>query len=174
MMKLGKKLMTMLLVGCAGLLVVACTQSAVIVTPPVGLDEGMDAVEETTDASRQSRSNGVEFLQAEEVFKWVVMEGNPEYFLVDVRETEDFLEASIEGAIRIPAGVISEDEIIQRLPKDKKIILIDYDGSVSREIASTWEELGFDAAVLVNGMESWNEYPTVKTELSVAAGSGCS
>ncbi|NLC77974.1 MAG: rhodanese-like domain-containing protein [Clostridia bacterium] len=174
MMQLGKKLTALLLVVCICLLVAACAQSAVVEAPALGLEEGVNAEEGTPATSRQDRSNGVEYLQAEEVFQRVVMEGAPEYFLVDFRDTEDFLAASIQGAIRIPAEVSTEEGIIQRFPKDKKIILIDYDGSVSREIADAWAALGYDTAVLVNGMESWNEYPTVKTELSITAGSGCS
>lgn len=173
-MKLSKKLIALLLVGCVGLLVAACAQSTVTDSPTVGWEGEVIAYEDPSAEFRQDRSNGVELLQAEEIFQRVVMEGAPEYFLVDFRDTEDFLEASIQGAIRIPANVSIEEEIIRRLPKDKKIVLIDYDGSLSGEIAAAWEELGYDTAVLVNGMESWSNYPTVKTELSVAAGSGCS
>lgn len=176
-MKLRKKVLGLLMVCCVGLTAVACTQSSVeenqvIASTAAGTATEND--EQAMDAALPTASGEVEFIEAGEVFEQVVMKGDSNYFIVDLRDTEDFLAASIQGSIRIPADVTSRDEVIRLLPQDKKIILVDYDGSFAGQTAATWQSLGLDTAVLVNGMEGWNGYPTVETELSETASSGCS
>lgn len=176
-MKLRKKVLGLLIACCVGLTAAACTQSSVgdsQVAASTLAKAGMENYEQAVDAAPPKAPAGVEFMEAAEVFEEVILKGEPGYFIVDLRDTEDFLAASIQGSIRMPVDVTSRDEVIRLLPRDKKIILVDYDGNLAGQTAATWQSLGFDTAVLVNGMEGWAGYPTVETELSVTASSGCS
>lgn len=140
-----------------------------------GEEEALSSAEEPVTKDDEK----VVLLKAEDIFQKVILDADPDYFLIDLRDRDDFLEASIAGAISIPYEICDKEEILARLPFDKKIVIIDYDGVLADEVAATWHGLGYDVGFLVDGMEGWlvsasgEKYPTVKTELSTAAGSGC-
>ena len=77
--------------------------------------------------------------------------------IVDIRDSDDFDEGHIEGAVNVP---ISEDmlEGFQGLPEGK-IVLTDYDGQIAGQMVSALRALGYDAFALKFGMVlGWQPY----------------
>lgn len=78
--------------------------------------------------------------------------------LLDVRETEAFLQGHIPGAINIPRGEL-ELKVNEHLPNPMlRIVVYCQYGKISTLAAATLKELGFDRAVALDGgFSSWKE-----------------
>ncbi|MBS3971152.1 MAG: rhodanese-like domain-containing protein [Clostridia bacterium] len=104
----------------------------------------------------------VPVFSASEIFEKVIMRPDPNYYIVDLRESEDFLAGSIQGAVNIPYNTTWMPEQIEKLPRDKLIILVGYTGAEASQTAAFWGMLEFDVGVMNNGMLGWiNETPEV-------------
>ena len=77
------------------------------------------------------------------------------YFLVDVREPDEFSEGNIPGAKNIPLGVILSGVTLDELPKDKEIVLNCRSGRRSAEAQEFLKEKGFKAINLEGGFEAF-------------------
>ena len=49
------------------------------------------------------------------------------------------------------------EEKTSYLPKDKKIIVVDYSGHAASQVAVLWNMLGYDAVAMHNGMAGWSK-----------------
>lgn len=76
-----------------------------------------------------------------------------DYVLVDVRSKEAYNHGYLSGAINIPSCDVSQN--IDKLPKDKVIILYCMQGIISKDIADYLCEQGFDAYNLSGGYGEW-------------------
>ena len=74
------------------------------------------------------------------------------YFLVDIRKPEDFKEGHIKGAINIFWMDLLEEKNLDKLPKDKKILLICYVGHTASQMLVALKLLGYNAGALKFGM----------------------
>lgn len=86
------------------------------------------------------------------------------YILVDIRESDEFNDWKIPGAVNIPVNNFiaqgNYTEIrskLEVLPKDKMIITICAKGINSQVAASVLREMGYNAVSLDKGMKGWNE-----------------
>lgn len=77
------------------------------------------------------------------------------YFLVDVREPDEFAEGNIPGAKNIPLGVILSGVPLNELPKDKEIVLNCRSGRRSAQAQEFLKEKGFKAINLEGGFEAF-------------------
>jgi adenylyltransferase/sulfurtransferase len=84
------------------------------------------------------------------------IEGKADFFLLDVREPEEFEYAKIPGAQLIPGS-----ELGQRLPeldaqRSKEIIVVCHHGSRSNVVANYLRSKGFRAKNLLGGINAWS------------------
>ena len=93
----------------------------------------------------------------EKVYESVVMFPDPDYYVVDLRDREDFQENSIIGSVNIPFAEVTEEYQLDKLPKDKKIILVSYSGHTANRVATFWGLLGYQTIALENGFGGWNQ-----------------
>lgn len=74
------------------------------------------------------------------------------YYLIDIRENDDYKSGHIEGAKNIFWMDLLKDENIKKLPTDKKIILICYVGHTASQMLVALKLLGYDVIALKFGM----------------------
>lgn len=98
----------------------------------------------------------LETISVKEVYQKIVLEGNRDYFVVDIRSTEDFAKGSIEGAVNIPYAQTAQPNMLANLPKDKKIVVACYSGHTANQTVAFWKMLGYDAIAMFNGMGGWD------------------
>jgi len=82
------------------------------------------------------------------------------YVLVDVRSAEDFAKGAVEGAVNIPMGKLGAE--LDKLPRDKQIIVNCYSGQTSGQAVAVLRMAGFNAISLKGGFPSFAkaEIPT--------------
>ncbi len=81
------------------------------------------------------------------------LEANPDLFVLDVREPEEYAAGHIEGAILIPLGQIGFRS--GELPKDRPILCVCHTGSRSSFAASRLSAAGYKVINLRGGMAAW-------------------
>jgi len=77
--------------------------------------------------------------------------------VVDIRKSEDYDAAHIEGAVSIPWGG-GMQENFANLPADKKIVVTCYSGQTAGQTVAVMRSLGYDAVSLkfgMNGKTGW-------------------
>ncbi len=86
------------------------------------------------------------------------MDRGEDFFLVDVREKNEYEIVNIPGAVLIPKGEFLTGEAFAKLPQDKQIILHCKSGGRSAEALAAVKNAGFADAVHVGGgILSWIE-----------------
>ncbi len=86
------------------------------------------------------------------------MDRGEDFFLVDVREKNEYEIVNIPGAVLIPKGEFLTGEAFAKLPQDKQIILHCKSGGRSAEALAAVKKAGFSNAVHVGGgVLSWIE-----------------
>lgn len=79
------------------------------------------------------------------------------FFLIDTRETEEFIKGHLPGAILIPWHMI--DEKIGGIKKDKSIILYCRTNNRAARAAGTLETLGYtNVSVYKGGWDEWDRH----------------
>jgi len=101
--------------------------------------------------------NFVSPISPEELYKEYVQEKNSQYLLIDIRASEDFIAGNIRGSINIPYAQTVSLKKLESLPKDKTLVVIDYNGHWAAQTAATWNMLGFSAVPLKYGIQSWTK-----------------
>jgi rhodanese-related sulfurtransferase len=74
------------------------------------------------------------------------------YYLLDVRKPEDYLKGHIPGSVNIYWLDLMRSENINKLPKDRQIIIICYVGHTASQILVLLKLLGYNVKVLKFGM----------------------
>lgn len=74
------------------------------------------------------------------------------YQIIDIRSEEEVAHGAIKGALNIQAEEIESDE---RVPHDKKLVIVCSRGKTSVDVAEYLTEKCFDAASLKGGYISW-------------------
>lgn len=105
---------------------------------------------EAAEAAREST------LSAEELKK-LIDSGEP-ITLVDVREPQEYDFVHLPGSVLIPKGEFIDGDAAQRLPKDRRIVLLCRAGIRSAEVLAVVKRGGHpDAAHLGGGIIAWAE-----------------
>lgn len=82
---------------------------------------------------------------------------NKELFLLfDLRSQEKYNHGHITGASHAVCDSNTKETIMPKIPKNIKIILVDDDGTVSKETAEMMRTMQFDSYYLDGGMNNWN------------------
>ncbi|MCT8137544.1 hypothetical protein H1D32_07160 [Anaerobacillus sp. CMMVII] len=101
------------------------------------------------------KNTSFESIMPGEVYDKIVFGSEEDFLIVDVRETEAFAAGNIGGSINIPYGVTADQNQIQNLPKDKKLIVVCYSGHTASQTAALWNMLGYNAIPMEYGMGGW-------------------
>ncbi|HEX3032625.1 MAG TPA: rhodanese-like domain-containing protein, partial [Bacillota bacterium] len=94
-------------------------------------------------------------ISAADVFNNVVVGKDPGYYLVEIRKPEDYAKGHVPGAVQINYGDFYKQEVLDKLPKDKKIVVICYTGHTASQITLLLNQLGYDAYAMKFGMMGW-------------------
>jgi len=73
--------------------------------------------------------------------------------LLDVRDEKSYVNGHIKGAANVK--IESMQVVAAKTPQNRKIVLIDGDGSMASQIADAMTRFGFDARFLDGGMSKW-------------------
>jgi len=143
--------LTVLITGCG-----SSKQTSVEYSKPApaaAIAEPSVVLQAQTDA--YLKQNRPLFVEPQEILEKAVAAGDQSYYLVDIRNDDHYANAHIPGAIHIAYADVWRQNKIEYLPKDKKIIIIDYSGHTASQVAAFWGMLGFDAVAMKNGMAGW-------------------
>ena len=84
-------------------------------------------------------------------------EFDDDLYLLDVREPDEFKEWSINGSVNIPLSKLSSNqESINEIPKDKRIVTICSHGNRSMIAKYLLERYGYNVSRLEGGLKSWS------------------
>ena len=84
-------------------------------------------------------------------------EFDDDLYLLDVREPDEFMEWSINGSVNIPLSKLSSNqESINEIPKDKRIVTICSHGNRSMIAKYLLERYGYNVSRLEGGLKSWS------------------
>lgn len=100
-------------------------------------------------------SDKVDSMTPEQLYRKVVQGKDAQYFLVDIRASEDFISSNIRGSVNIPYAQTANPKKLSLLPKDKTLVIIDYNGHWAAQTAATWNLLGYRAIPLLYGIQGW-------------------
>lgn len=85
----------------------------------------------------------------------LVRNGKPP-LLLDIRDEKAFAEGHIRGSASAKLDTMPQMQVvIRRTPRDSMVVLIDEDGSRSRQMAKTMSRFGFAASFLEGGIAGW-------------------
>lgn len=94
--------------------------------------------------------------------KGLIDANNQDIYILDIRETKDYGQGHIEGAINIPFKQVGNN--LDKLPQDKTIVVYCYTGQTGGQTAAALNIAGFKARSLNGGMNNgWlkSGYPVV-------------
>ena len=88
---------------------------------------------------------------------WESLKNKEDVLLVDVREPLEFAEFKIPGAVNLPLSDLFSQNILEKIPKDKKIVTICSHGNRSMVATFALAQKGIEATSLEGGMSRWNQ-----------------
>lgn len=147
------------LAGCGGKTETPVDKPAATNTAPAEQQQGSEASKIIEAANTYLTSERVKTptVNASDIYNNVVMGGDQSYFLVSLQKPEDYAKGHVKGAINIPYAKIAKKESLEKLPKDKKLVLICYTGHTASYAAMFLNELGYEAYAMKFGMMGWND-----------------
>lgn len=107
-------------------------------------------------------------LMPEEIFERI-KSGAKDFLLVDVRSKKEFENGHLPGAINIQTLDIVAPKTLDRLPKDKEIILYCSSGHESTKILPLLRMLGYNALGMKWGMMAWSTVSSTEATLKAIA-----
>ena len=124
---------------------------------PVGpaISAPFDALQQVSD--KYLKANKPLLIEPQEVFQKAVVSLDSAYYLIDIRADEHYANNHIPGAVHIAYADAWRPSKTDFLPRDKKIVVIDYSGHSSSQIAALWSLLGYDAVAMKHGMAGWSK-----------------
>jgi rhodanese-related sulfurtransferase len=144
-----------LLAGCGQQ--TAPTSQAPVAAVPAGqaITAPFDTLQQLSD--KYLKAGKPLLIEPQEVFQKAVAAMDPGYYLVDIRSDEHYANHHIPGAVHISYADAWRANKTEYLPRDKKIVVIDYSGHSSSQIASLWSLFGYDAVAMKHGMAGWSK-----------------
>jgi rhodanese-related sulfurtransferase len=129
--------------------------------------ENSDLVSKIDKILSKGPENDNYHVTAMQVAKWM-KEGKTDFQVIDVRMPPDDGQwgrpefGRIPGAIYIPYTELFRPENLKKLPKGKKLILVDHMGVYENYLIVPLRLIGYDAYILLLGMSGWQkDYPAV-------------
>jgi rhodanese-related sulfurtransferase len=142
-----------LVVGCGSTTVTK--QAEVAKQDVVVTADGFSLLQQSAD--KYLKTGRPLIIGADEVQNKIVRGGDNGYIIVDVRADEHYAKHHIPGAIHISYADAWRQGKTDFLPKDRKIVVVDYSGHSSSQIVALWSLMGFDAIAMKHGMAGWSK-----------------
>lgn len=111
-------------------------------------------------AQQLAERAGVKTVNAAEVEIWA-NDGQRSLFLCDVRTAEEFAAGSLPGAQHTPGGQLIQSTDLYVGVRQARVVLVDADGIRAPIVASWLKQLGHEAYVLADGVNSGLSLPQV-------------
>jgi len=92
------------------------------------------------------------YITPEDLKKKIDNDQTDDLFLLDIRKPDDFQKGHIEGTINIFWLDLFKPENLEKLPKDKTIVLICYVGHTASQTMTLLRLLGYNVVTLKYGM----------------------
>jgi glyoxylase-like metal-dependent hydrolase (beta-lactamase superfamily II)/rhodanese-related sulfurtransferase len=87
-----------------------------------------------------------------------IIDSKSPVLILDIREKERYMQGHISGAANAVCQSMQQKQMIMsKLPPSMKFVLIDDDGTASKENATMMAGFGFDAHYLKDGIKSWKK-----------------
>jgi len=109
------------------------------------------------DSDKYLKANLPLSVDAQEVYEKAVANADGSYYLVDIRADEHYANHHIPGSVHIAYADTWRPNKTDFLPRDKKIVIIDYSGHSSSQVAASWSMMGFNAVAMKHGMAGWSK-----------------
>lgn len=138
---------------------------ALAVAIPAYADDS-DIAEKINAIVSRGPDNGDYHVNADDIYMWLKMK-KTDFQIIDVRVGSEALnqykDGHIPGAIYIPWNEIFKPENLNKIPKDKKIILVCHMGVTESLPIISLRLLGYDAYGMRLGMSGWQrDYPSAE------------
>ena len=82
---------------------------------------------------------------------------DPNIYIVDVRPEHMYAEGHVPGAVNIPLKTLVNPENLQKLPKDKQIVLFCVSGHTASMANAILGMLGYNVLTSKGGFNKWKE-----------------
>lgn len=155
---LAALLVLALVAGCGGKEEPAPTApapapAAVQAPAPAPVDKGAIIKEAAVDyfATLPTNSNMMDAAD----LKKKIEANDSTYVLVDIRAAADFEKGHVTGAINIPFATVGAN--LDKLPKDKQVVVSCYSGQTSGQTVAVLKMAGFNAISLKGGFPSFEK-----------------
>ena len=79
------------------------------------------------------------------------------FYIIDVREDDEYKEGYVKGAVHIPLGKLIRDEGLGIVPRNKKIVVYCRSGLRGSMAQKFLEERGYDVLNLEGGYRNFKE-----------------
>lgn len=97
------------------------------------------------------------FMDPGEVYREAAKDGGKGLFLVSIQRPEDYAKGHVPGAISIPFTELTSKKSLEKLPKDRKIVVVCYIGHIGAAATLFLNQLGYEAYDLRFGTLGWND-----------------
>lgn len=132
------------------------TASATFELPIVTIEEATDLPSLLAATSKQYLESGKGTIITAADLKQKVDNNSSDIMLIDLRDQSDYQKGHIEKAINIPIKELASKENLAKLPTDKKIVFIGYNGYEASQATRIASQLGYDALAMYTGMRIWH------------------
>ncbi|WP_454697173.1 rhodanese-like domain-containing protein [Achromobacter aegrifaciens] len=112
-------------------------------------------------SSRLAESHGVHMVDADEAQAWL-RDATRSTFLCDVRSAEEYAQGSLPGAQHTPGGQLIQATDQYVAVRGARIVVFDAEGVRAPVVASWLRQMGWDASVLREGMQTRLDNPVEK------------
>ncbi len=84
-------------------------------------------------------------------------DGANDPFVLDIRDPADYAKGHVAGAVNIPAALVYREANLAKLPPDRRIVVVDYNGQTAVGVSYVLSIMGYNARGLQYGMMGWSE-----------------
>ncbi|MGA7948994.1 MAG: rhodanese-like domain-containing protein [Thiobacillaceae bacterium] len=96
-------------------------------------------------------------VSADDLARWII-EGKKDFVLIDVRSANDYASGHIDGARNVPVPELISRDQMNRLPKDRKVIVYSQGSETAGQAAVLLRVAGYDADLLLGGYNFWTQH----------------
>ena len=136
--------------------------SAKTATPEDSEKTGSGEAVKMIEATNNYLSRGkAPTISVEDVYNNVIVGKDPGYQILSVRKPEHYALGHLQGAINVQYGQIYKQENLDKLDKNKKIVVVCYTGHTASQTAMFLNQLGYEAYAMKFGMMGWTSDNTI-------------
>lgn len=124
--------------------------------PTVSIEEATDLPSLLSATSKQYLESGKGTIITAADLKEKIDNNDSDIVLIDLRDQADYQVGHIKKAINIPINELASKENLAKLPTDKKIVFIGYNGYEASQATRIVSQMGYDALTMYTGMRIWH------------------